>query len=191
VQVYGRGRTRSALDGFNIAGNLYLAALMSTNSEPAFESTSEAHCFIQPAHIPVLINILNTPGPNVLAFEILQEVTGQSMDPTPKTWLSWWTINRDKMDLVGHQLNQTRIRLTQAQVRSFDQTMLWYLPEGVSHAHVPIDQRSMAEQTTIGQWNQWVNTDVKNYVADWISINRSLNKSFINRIHGWERIWSP
>src|SRR5437762_3221603 len=67
-------------DGFSIAGNLYLAALKSTNTDFRARARQKLIGFIQPAHIPILISLLETPGPNVLAFEVLQEVTGQSMD---------------------------------------------------------------------------------------------------------------
>src|SRR4029077_2849615 len=138
--------------------------IQSTNPDVRSAARQKLIGFIQPAHIPVLINILKIPGPNVLAFEVLQEVTGQPLDPNPKAWANWWAKMHGKFDVVGHILNQSQTQLAQAQVHSFDQSVFWYLPTGVSRANTPLLHRSNSEQNAIAQWNDWINVDVKRYI---------------------------
>jgi len=77
--------------------------------------------FIQPAHIPELIEILRTPGPNVPAYEILQEVTGKRFDPNVKVWRTWWKKSHGHVDIVGHLLKDTRDQLMAHGLPPFDQ----------------------------------------------------------------------
>jgi hypothetical protein len=154
-------------DAFSLAGNLWLGALQGANPDFRAKARQKLVNYIQPAHIPVLINILKTPGPNVLAYEVLQEVTGENLDPNPKVWMSWWNKTHGQVDVVGHVFNQNRIQLTQMQIKPFDRAMFWYLPEGVSRSDVPYAKRSVAEQNAIGQWKDWANMEVKHYVDQW------------------------
>src|SRR5207245_2752991 len=39
--------------------------------------------------------------------------------------------------------------------------------DGISHATGRLDKRPLAEQDAIAHWNEWANTDVKNYANDW------------------------
>jgi hypothetical protein len=167
VKFFVAGLLAPRWDTYTIAGNLYLAAIQSPNPDVRSAARQKLIGFIQPSHIPVLIKILNNPGPNVLAFEVLQEITGQPLDPSAKAWANWWAKTHGKFDLVGHILSQSQMQLAQAQVHSFDQSVFWYLPSGVSRANVPLLGRSTSEQNAISQWDDWINVDVKRYVREW------------------------
>jgi hypothetical protein len=117
------------------------------------------------------------PGPNVLAYEVLQDVTGQNLDPTSKAWQGWWNTHHGDVDVVDHVLSQSRMQLMQVSVRPFEENTLWYLPEGVYRSDLPYTKRLTAEQNAIGRWRDWVNADVKRYVADW-----DAPKQFFDRI---------
>lgn len=164
-------------DSFSLAGNLYLAGLKSTNPDLRAKARTKLVAFIQPAHIPVLIDVLPTPGPNVLAYEILQEVTGQHFDPTVKAWRTWWTKSKGKPDLVGVLLKDTKIKLLNQPIHGFDQARLWYAPEGINNVHKPYGERPIKEQTILTHWNDWVHTDVKTYVEGW-----TMTKPVLDRI---------
>jgi len=125
----------------------------------------------------VLIDLLKVPGPNVLAYDILQEVTGQHIDPTVKAWQAWWAKNKKTIDLVDHLISDTRAQLASHSVRPFDQERFWYLPPGIDDAQFPYSQRPSAEQTKISDWNAWVNSDVKKVVEDW-----SVDKPMLDRV---------
>ncbi len=157
-------------DAFVLAGNLWLAALQSANPDISAKARQQLPNFIQSAHIPVLISILKKPGPNVLAFDVLQDVTGEKLDPSPAVWSGWWNKSHGKVDVVGHMLDQSRMRLTQAQMHPFDPNQFWYLPEGVSRADKPYAKRSASEQNAIGRWSEWANADVKRYVDEWEAV---------------------
>ena len=118
-------------DTFTLSGNLYLAALQSRNPDLRDKARKKIVCFIQPAHIPALIDLLKISGPNVLAYEVLQEVTGQHMDPSIKLWRNWWIKGGSKTDLVGHLLKDTGAQIQNHRVHEFDQERYWYLPKGV------------------------------------------------------------
>jgi hypothetical protein len=60
-------------DAFALSGNLYLAGLRSPNPDLRDKARKKLVAFIQKQHIPELIELLKSPGPNVLAYEILQE----------------------------------------------------------------------------------------------------------------------
>jgi hypothetical protein len=164
-------------DTFSLSGNLYLAGLRSPNPDLRDKARKKIVCFIQPSHIPVLIDTLKVPGPNVLAYEVLQEVTGLHMDPSPKKWQKWWKKTGSKMDIVGHLINDTRVQLKSHSVHDFDQERLWYLPEGVDKAQTPYEKRSAKEQAKISEWNSWVSGDVKRAASDWTE-----NKPILDRI---------
>ena len=164
-------------DTFTLSGNLYLAGLKSANADLRDKARKKLANFIQPSHIPVLIALLKVPGPNVLAYDILQEVTGQRIDPTVKSWQAWWAKNGKKADLVGQLIQNTRSQVVSRIVHPFDQERLWYLPPGVTDTLVTYAHRPAAEQTRISDWNAWVNTDVKHYIDDW-----AVNKPILDRI---------
>ncbi|OGR92679.1 MAG: hypothetical protein A2992_10255 [Elusimicrobia bacterium RIFCSPLOWO2_01_FULL_59_12] len=163
-------------DGFTLAGNLWLAALRSSNAEIRANARQQLVNFIQPAHIPILIHTLNVPGPNVLANDVLREVTGVNLEPTIKAWTSWWNKKHGKFDLVGHLLNQSRMRLMQMQVKGIDQDVFWYLPDGVSKAGVPYAERPVREKNTIGRWSDWARADVNHYIEQWDSAKPLFNR---------------
>jgi hypothetical protein len=163
-------------DTFTLSGNLYLSGLKSANPDFRDKARKKLIGFIQPAHIPALIELLQTPGPNVLAYEILQEATGQRMDPSVKSWRTWWAHGGSKTDIIGHLLNDTRTQLSGHMVHPFDQERFWYLPEGVKDAQTPYAQRPEQEQKKISDWNTWVNTDVKRYVDDWSEAKPILDR---------------
>lgn len=164
-------------DCYSLAGNLWLGALRSPNPDARTKARVHLVNFIQPAHIPVLINLLKTPGPNVLAFEILEEVSGQRLEPSVKSWSLWWKQTGGKADLVGHLLNTTATHLKDNPIHPFVQARFWYLPEGVEHARVAFAKRPAVEQNFITQWNEWANSDVKRYVDEF-----SESKPVLDRI---------
>jgi len=164
-------------DTFTLSGNLFLSGLKSANPDLRDKARKKLVNFIQPAHIPVLIDLLKVPGPNVLAYDILQEVTGQHIDPIVKAWQAWWAKNGKTADLVGHLINDTRSQLANHTAHAFDQERFWYLPPGLDDAQIPYSRRPSAEQTKISDWNAWVNTDVKKYVEDW-----SADKPLLDRV---------
>src|SRR6185312_3497247 len=164
-------------DTFMISGNLWLGALQSPNLELRSKARRKLVIFIQPAHIPELINLLPQPGPNVPAYEILQEVTGQTLDPSIKSWRAWWARTHGRVDLVGHLLNDTRRQIAQRPISPLDADRLWYAPGHLSDTRAKPDERPAAEQALVNSWNDWVHQDVKRYVNDW-----SAAKPVIDRV---------
>jgi len=164
-------------DTFTLSGNLYLAGLKSANADLRDKARKKLVSFIQPAHIPVLIDLLKVPGPNVLAYDVLGEVTGQRIDPTVKAWQAWWARDGKKFDLIGHLINDTRAKMASRPIHALDQERFWYLPQGISDTQTSFSHRSAAEQTLISDWNAWVNTDVRKYVDDW-----AVNKPILDRL---------
>ena len=154
-------------DTFSLSGSLFLSGLQSKNPELRDNARKKLIYFIQPAHIPALIDLLKVPGPNVLAYEVLQEATGQNIDPSVKPWQKWWQKTKGKVDVVGHLINDTRARLKGHQVHAFDQDRFWYLPDGVDDAQVQFSKRPESEQQKISDWRNWVRQDVKLYADDW------------------------
>src|SRR6266480_4639108 len=58
-------------DTFTLSGNLYLSGLQSKNPDLRDKARKKLPCFIQRPHIPELISMLQIPGPNVLAYDVL------------------------------------------------------------------------------------------------------------------------
>ena len=73
----------------------------------------------------------------MLAYEVLQEVTGKHMDPSVQAWRAWWTGGGSKMDISGHLISDTREQLAVHSVHPFDQERFWYLPVGLKDAQTP------------------------------------------------------
>ncbi len=163
-------------DSFSLSGNLYLAGLRAQNSDLREKSRQRLVSFIQPAHIPVLIDTLKVPGPNVAALDILREVTRQNFGPNQKAWTSWWNKTGGQLDMVGSLLKNTQARLAKIDVEPFDQERFWYLPEGVSNAVSPYAERSDAEKQTVGRWNNWAGVDVKRFVDRWDEVKPVLDR---------------
>jgi|GEM_PF-1994631 hypothetical protein len=163
-------------DSFSLAGNLWLAALRSANPDYKLKARQKLVEFIQPAHIPVLISILKIPGPNVQAYEILQEVTGQSFDPREKTWKDWWTRKHGKVDLTGHMLKVVSTQLSQTVIRPADLGSFWYVPEQIKNASLPYAKRSSSEQLVVTHWNEWAGNDVRRFVDDWMRAKPLFDK---------------
>ncbi|MFA5975427.1 MAG: hypothetical protein WC859_04595 [Elusimicrobiota bacterium] len=192
-KVLGKARVRASLtpsakavlaeiisqrwDTFTLSGNLWLSALQSPNAELRDKARQHLVAFIQKPHIPVLIDLLRKPGANQPAYEILREVTGQSIEPTPKKWQSWWAKASRKADLVGHVLKDTRMQILQQHIAGFDQERFWYLPDDVKKANQGYSSRPLAEQTLVTRWSEWVEADVKQYVDEW-----SLVKPILDRL---------
>ncbi len=163
-------------DAFSLSGSLFLAGLQSKNADLREKARRKLICFIQPAHIPALIELLRIPGPNVLAYEVLQEVTGQSIDPTVKPWQKWWQKTKGKVDVVGHVLNDTRTRLKGSPVDAFDQDRFWYAPDGIGDVRIPFGKRSESEQQKISDWTNWIRSDVKRYADEWTVPKQILDR---------------
>jgi hypothetical protein len=163
-------------DTFTLSGNLYLSGLQSKNPDLRDKARKKLVAFIQPAHIPALIDLLRVPGPNVLAYDVLQEVTGERIDPSVKAWQSWWKKRGGKVDIVGHLLNNTRMQLKQSVVHPFDQEQFWYTPEGIDDLQRPFAKRPESEQSIISQWNAWAAADVKRYADDWSAVKPVLDR---------------
>lgn len=154
-------------DTFSLSGNLYLSGLKSANADLREKSRHKLVSFIQPAHIPILIDMLKTRGTDLFAYEILQEVTGKRFEPSAKVWQTWWAKSKGKVDVVGILLKDTKIRLQQHPIQAIDQERFWYAPQGVEDVHTEYAQRKSKEQALIGEWNNWVNTEVRRYADDW------------------------
>lgn len=154
-------------DAFNLSGNLWLAALQSSNSDHRLRARQRLIGFIQPVHLPVLIGILKIPGPNVLAYEILQEITGQTLDPSVPSWKAWWQRTGGKVDLIGHILDGSETHISGYTVKPLDPQLFWYLPETVRQAAMPYAKRSSKEQLEISRWNETAGREVKAYIDDW------------------------
>ncbi len=163
-------------DTFALSGNLYLSGLQSKNPDLRDKARKTFVAFIQPAHIPALIALLRIPGPNVLAYDILQEVTGERIDPSVKAWQTWWKKRGGKVDIVGHVLNNTRNHLKQYAIHPIDQERFWYAPEGIDDVQTPLARRSEREQAKIGEWNAWAASDVKRYADDWAAVKPVLDR---------------
>jgi hypothetical protein len=163
-------------DTFALSGNLWLAGIRSPNLELRNKARRRLISFIQPAHIPELINILPIPGPNIAAYEVLQEVTGKSYGPGVKTWRDWWNKEQHHADIVGHLLQDTSARLTSHGLTPIDQDKFWYLPETIDDAHLPYSQRSPKEQAEISSWNAWAQETVKPYVDEWGIVKPILDR---------------
>ncbi|HVO32699.1 MAG TPA: hypothetical protein VMU17_02215 [Elusimicrobiota bacterium] len=154
-------------DTFSISGNLYLAALRSPNAEIRDKAQRKLVNFIQPAHIPALIDMLPAPGANVSAYAVLQEATGVHLDPNIKTWRAWWIRTRGKVDLTGHLLKDTRDQLLHHPVPALDEDKLWYVPDEVRDSRTAFNKRSKKEQDAIARWNDWAKTQVNGYADAW------------------------
>lgn len=163
-------------DSFSLSGNLYLAGLRSKNPDLRNKARKKLVLFIQPAHVPELINLLKVPGPNVLAYEILQEVTGKRLDPSVKVWQKWWKSQGGKADLVGHLLKDTRSRLQQIRVHPFAQEQFWYVPEGIKDAQVAFEKRPEQEQEKIIAWSNGPAAGARQHVADWSEAKDILDR---------------
>lgn len=163
-------------DAFALTGNLYLAGLKSRNPDLRDKARRKVVCFIQNQHIPELIDMLSVSGPNVLAYEILQETTGQKLDPSVPAWRKWWKVNAKKVDVTGVLLKDTRNRLRQTRVHAFDQERFWYLPEGIKDAQEKFARRPDREQDAISSWSNWVARDVRRYVNDWSKVKDVLDR---------------
>lgn len=164
-------------DSFALAGNLWLASFGSRNEDIRNRARRKLVQFIQPAHVPALIEMLRMPGTNVQVYQVLWEVTGQTLDANINTWRTWWTKNQKHVDLVGHLLKDTKEQLYQHPVTPFAQERFWYLPDGVSDASIPFEKRGKKEQQIITDWNAWAAQDVKRYVEAW-----RVTKPILDRI---------
>jgi hypothetical protein len=163
-------------DTFALSGILYLSGLQSKNPDLRDKARKKIACFIQPMHIPALIDLLRIPGPNVLAYDVLQEVTGQHMDPSVKAWQAWWRKKGGKVDIVGHLLNDTRNQLKQYVIHPIDQEQFWYAPVGIDDVQVRLKRRAPEEQSKLSDWNGWAENDVKRYTEDWAAVKPILDR---------------
>lgn len=164
-------------DTFPLCGNLWLAGLQSPNPDWRAKARKKLVAFIQPAHIPELIDLMRVPGPNVLAFEVLGEVTGQNLGPNVNAWRAWWKKTHGKFDFLGHLLKDTRGQIAQHPIRGFDQERFWHAPPEIEDAHTEYEKRPAAEQAAVSRFNDWANTEVRSYVEGW-----SETKPLLDRI---------
>ncbi len=163
-------------DTFTLSGNLYLEGLRSPNAELGAKARKRLIHFIQPTHIPQLIELLSVPGPNVLAYEVLQEATGKTFDPNVGVWRLWWKKNQAKVDVVGHLLQDTKELLEANAIALIPVEKFWYVPQGITDTHIPMAKRSAKDQTSIRQWTDWANNDVKRYLDDWATLKLTLDR---------------
>jgi len=177
VRAISAGIISQRWDSFTLSGNLYLSGLRSVNADLREKSRQRLVSFIQPAHIPVLIETLKIPGPNIAAVEVLREVTRQNYGADRNAWTAWWKRAQGKIDMVGMFLKDTRDRVANIGLQPFDQERFWYVPDGISNALTPYAQRSVKEQSLVSEWNNWANIEVKRYVDTW-----SVAKPIIDRI---------
>ncbi len=163
-------------DTFTISGNLYLAALKSPNEELRDKARRKLGYFIQPAHIPELIEMLALPGTNVAAYAVLQEVTGVHLDPSVKTWRTWWVRTRGKVDLTGHILKDTRDQLLRHPISAMDEDRFWYAPHDIQDVNRPLAKRSNREQDLIARWNEWAKNESGQYIDGWTAAKPILER---------------
>lgn len=163
-------------DAFELSGSLYLSGLKSRNPDLRDKARRKMAAFIQTKHVPELIELLNVPGPNVLAYEILKEATGQPISPSVPAWRKWWKLYGGKVDVTGHLLKVTRARLKQTRIHPFDQERFWYLPEGIKDAQMPFARRPERDQDAISSWNNWAMRDVRRFVDDWTDVKEVLDR---------------
>ncbi len=162
-------------DTFNLSGNLWLAALNSPNVELRRRARQRLVSFIQPAHLPVLINLLKVPGPNIAAYEVLQEVTGQSLEPSVASWKNWWASTHGQMDLVAHLIGNTELFLHSNPVKPFPWQTFWYVPENIRNTSDAYAKRSEKEQMAVSQWNQTARGDAKHFLDQWGIVKPALD----------------
>lgn len=167
VRAISAGIISQRWDSFTLSGNLYLSGLRSKNQEFRDKSRQKLVSFIQPAHIPELIEILKVPGPNVAAVEVLRDVTGQNFGADRNAWVNWWKKAQGKFDMIGRLIHDTRRQLDNIGLQPFDQERFWYAPQGIPSTRTPFAQRSEKEQERVSQWNNWANIEVKRYVDTW------------------------
>jgi len=163
-------------DTFTLSGNLYLSGLQSRNAELREKARRKFVGFLQPVHIPILINLLKIPGPNVMAYEILQEATGKKIDPSIKSWRKWWSSGGSKADIIGHLLQDTQMQLEHHRMRGFDQERYWYMPMGMMDAQIAYSSRPEKDQMEISAWNNWAKVDVKQYVDEWAAFKPVIDR---------------
>ena len=164
-------------DTFTLSGNLYLAGLRSANPDLRDKARKKLVCFIQPAHIPALIDLLKVPGPNVLAYEILQEVTGLHIDPSTKAWQAWWAKRRLQNRYRGPSAERYPDAAVGASRRatSSSRSVFGICPKGSKTRKrlMPSGRKGTAK---ISEWNNWVNSEVKRYVEDWAAAKPVLDR---------------
>ena len=163
-------------DTFNLSGNLWLAALQTPNSGLRGRAQLRLVSFVQPAHIPVLINLLKVPGPNIAAYEVLQEATGQTLDPSVNAWKTWWAQMHGKVDLIGHLLDTTDIFIHSNPVKPFASTLFWYAPNDIKNTSTPYEKRGSDEQMKLSQWNQAAVLTAKQYIDQWNTVKPYLDR---------------
>lgn len=163
-------------DSFALSGNLWLASLGSPNESIRMKARKKLVQFIQPAHIPALIEMLGMPGANVQVYQVLVEVTGQPIKPDIRLWRQWWAKNQKSVDIVGHLLKDTKEKLITHPIAPIDHEKFWYLPEGLSDARTPYTERKEKEQHVVTLWNAWANQDVRRYVDAWRQAKSILDR---------------
>ncbi len=163
-------------DSFALAGNLWLASLGSPNEEIRNKARKKLVQFIQPAHVPALIEMLAMPKSNLQVYQVLWEITGQKLDPSVKTWRRWWAKEQKHVDIVGHLLKDTRDQINIHPITPFDQDRFWYLPTSISDARIPYAERAPKEKEIITEWNAWANQEPRRYVNSWKAIKPVLDR---------------
>lgn len=163
-------------DSFTLAGNLWLASLGSPNQDIRNKARKKLVQFIQPAHVPALIEMLAIPKSNIQVYQVLWEVTGQKLDPNVKTWRAWWVKGQKWVDIIGHLLKTTKEGIVQKPIGAFDQPRFWYIPEALSDASTPYAQRSPKEQMMVTQWNNWASQEVRRFVESWRQVKPVVDR---------------
>jgi hypothetical protein len=163
-------------DTFSLCGNLWFAGLQSKNEALRERARRKLPGFMDRAHIPRLIDLLRVPEAKTPAHQVLQEVTGKDLPPTPKAWKAWWATSGKSFDLVAQLLSQTEKEIAARPLKPFDQERFWYVPQGVRQTQIVFDKRSAAEQSAIQAWKDWIYKDVKAFVDAWAEAKPHLDR---------------
>lgn len=163
-------------DAFNIAGNLWLGGLKSSNTELQEKARRKLVQFAQPSYIPVLIQMLSVPRLASVAADTLSDITGQSFGTDAKAWTAWWAQNKSTFDLVGRLLKDVRAHLLEHPIAPLNEEHLWYVIDGVSDKDKALEDRSPQEQELVQQWNRAMAVQIKTYIDAWAEAKPNLER---------------
>jgi len=162
-------------DAYNVAGSLWLGGLRTTNADLRERASRKMIQFLQPAHIPVLIDMLKTPSAQA-AHAVLREASGQNLPPDAGVWLGWWQKNKPTFDMIGYLLQDTRRLIAQTKIDGLEQDKIWYLTDGITDKSMPFEKRSPEEQLLIRRWNTWVDMQAKRASENWDELKPALER---------------
>lgn len=163
-------------DAYSLAGNLWLSALKTPNDGLREKARRKMIQFVQPSHVPELINQLKSPPAKAPAYEILREISGQNLPPDPAAWAKWWNANRASLDVVGNLIATSRAQLADHPITPFTHERLWYPPDGVRDRPMAYEKRTPEEQVLLQRWNAWALGEARRYAVSWADAKPLLER---------------